>query len=291
MNFSWSTIATIALCCALPVFAQQGAGIADASQQQPLIKQKAGEAVRNTEQVRHTASALRSLTMSLVDIPGGSFRMGDLRGTGHGDEKPVHTVNIRAFRLMKHEVTYQQYDAFSKATFREPRPDDDWLSGYHWGRGDHPVVGVSFHNAQAFAEWVSKQTGRRFRLPTEAEWEYAARAGTETDYPWGNDYKAAQANTGYDKKKPTLVGSYPPNAWRLHDMSGNVFEWTADCWNGTYEGAPTDGSSWQTGDCASRVVRGGSWMHNFSWSRVSFRIQLELRHESVGLGFRLVEEP
>ena len=133
-----------------------------------------------------------------------------------------------------------------------------------WGRDRRPVINVSWDDAQEYVRWLSDQTGATYRLLTEAEWEYAARAGTSTAYPWGNEIGSGQANcwdcgSQWDREKTAPAGSFPANAWGLHDMHGNVWEWVADCWNESYLGAPSDGSARLRGECSRRVLRGGSW--------------------------------
>jgi len=195
----------------------------------------------------------------MVVIPTGSFQMGCVSGIDCEDyELPVHEVKIDSFALSKYEVTFEEYDAFTDATGRERAEDEGW------GRGRRPVINVSWYEAAAYAAWLSSQTGGRYRLPSEAEWEYAARAGTTTQYSWGNDIGDNRANcdgcaSQWDKFKTAPVGSFEANAWGLHDMHGNVYEWVRDCWNWSYEGAPVDGSAWVSSDCSYRAGRGGSW--------------------------------
>ena len=133
-----------------------------------------------------------------------------------------------------------------------------------WGRGLRPVRNVSWYDAMAYTEWLWEQTGDRYRLPTEAEWEYAARAGSTTAYSWGDSIGRNRANCDgcaslWDGERTALVGTFKANGWGLYDMHGNVWEWVQDCWNDNYEGAPTDGTAWLSGDCDRRVLRGGSW--------------------------------
>ena len=159
----------------------------------------------------------------------------------------------------------------------------DWVSGRSWRNpgfsvgDDHPAVCVSWNDAEAFIQWLGAQTGKAFRLPTEAEWEYAARAGSTTKYHFGNsesqlcryanhadtstdlDWRNKSCSDGVGKRTAT-VGRYQPNAFGLYDMHGNVYEWVQDCWNDSYVGAPTDGRAWTSGDCSQRVIRGGSWL-------------------------------
>ena len=197
----------------------------------------------------------------MVVIPAGRFRMGDLSGTGFDREKPVHEVVMaRPFALSKYEVTFADYDKFT-----HPNKVDD----RGWGRGRRPVINVSWDDANEYSAWLSAETGKRYRLPTEAEWEYAARAGSTTKYSWGNDIGQNRANCNdcgsqWDNRQTAPVGSFAPNAWGLYDMHGNVWEWVQDCWNKSYAGAPRDGNAWTSGDCSQRVIRGGSWS-NAPW--------------------------
>ena len=196
----------------------------------------------------------------VVVVPAGSFRMGDLQGGGVGVEKPVHTVTIgQPFAVGKYEVTFSEWDAcVSAGGCNGYRPDDKG-----WGRGNRPVIYVSWKDAQQYVAWLSRKTGKRYRLPSEAEWEYAARAGTTTKYFWGNGVGRNNANcdgcgSEWDARETALVGSFGANAFGLHDMHGNVWEWVKDCWNNSYAGAPSDGSVWTSGECSRRIRRGGS---------------------------------
>jgi formylglycine-generating enzyme required for sulfatase activity len=165
-----------------------------------------------------------SLGPEMVWIPAGSFRMGDLQGGGNKDEKPIHQVSVDRFAMGRYEVTFAEYDKFAQATGRE-KPSDEG-----WGRGNRPVINVSWHEATAYAKWLSQQTGQQYRLPTEAEWEYAARAGKTTKYWWGNQIGSNKANCSNsscgDRLKYTApVGSFAPNPFKLYDTAGNVWEW------------------------------------------------------------------
>ncbi|OAD19441.1 secreted protein containing Sulphatase-modifying factor [Candidatus Thiomargarita nelsonii] len=211
----------------------------------------------------------------MVWIPAGSFKMGDMnvtvtsfQGGGDSDERPVHRVSItQRFAIGRYEVTFAEYDKFAEATGRE-KPNDRG-----WGRGNRPVINVSWDDAVAYTEWLSQQTGKQYRLPSEAEWEYAARAGTTTKYWWGNTASHEYANYGADSccsglakgkdrwKYTAPVGSFASNPFGLYDTAGNVWEWCADSWHGTYKGAPTDGQVWRGGDENYRVLRGGSWFN------------------------------
>ena len=230
----------------------------------------------------------------MVIIPAGKFRMGDIQGKGAKDEQPVHEVHIRRpFAVSRYEITFDQYDEFAKATGRN-LPDDEGF-----GRGRRPVIRVSWNDAGDYAEWLSQQTGKRYRLPSEAEWEYAARAGTETAYWWGNEMKPGLANcmscgTGRDSRQTEPVGSFKPNPFGLYDTAGNAREWVQDCWHENYHGAPSDGSAWEkehNGNCNGRVHRGGAFRsvnkgNVLSSSRRMYRAGARPDH----VGFRLVRE-
>jgi formylglycine-generating enzyme required for sulfatase activity len=227
----------------------------------------------------------------MVVIPGRKFRMGDIQGVGGKDEQPVHEVVIKKpFAVSQYEITFDQYDEFAKATGRK-LPDDEGF-----GRGRQPVIYVSWNDAVAYARWLSQQTGKHYRLPTEAEWEYAARGGTETTYWWGNEMKQGLANcigcgSRWDNKQTAPVGSFKPNPVGLYDTTGNVSEWVQDCWHEDYKGAPLDGSAWEQrngGDCGLRGVRGGYW--NNAYRRSSYRVWNRGSVRLHGIGFRLVRE-
>lgn len=198
-------------------------------------------------------------SLEWVDVPAGVFEMGcEEKETCEFNEAPAREVTVRPFRLGKYEVTFEQFDLYCDAA-RVQCPEDEG-----WGRGDRPVINVSWADAQAFIAWLNEHSGHNFRLPSEAEWEYAARAGSATAYPWGDDMEAGQANCGQgcrdDYANTAPVGQFPPNAFGLHDMHGNVFEWVEDCWHETYDGAPDDGMPWVRDVCLERVHRGGSWI-------------------------------
>ena len=195
----------------------------------------------------------------MVMVPSGSYRMGSR--SGDDDELPVHEVTIaRPFAVGVYEVTFGEWDACVR---------DGDCGGYRrdnkgWGRGNRPVVKMRWDDAKAYVEWLSGKTGEEYRLLSEAEWEYVARAGTTTKYWWGNDIGRNRANCGgcgsrWDGEQTAPVGSFSANPFGLHDVHGNVWEWVEDCWSDSYHGAPSDGSAWESGNCGRRVVRGGSW--------------------------------
>ena len=221
----------------------------------------------------------------MVVISAGSFRMGCVSGLDcFGDEKPVHTVTIgQPFAVSKHEVMFEDYDRFTYPN----KVDDEG-----WGRGRRPVINVSWDDAKEYVTWLSSQTGQQYRLLTEAEWEYAARAGSTTKYGWGNDIGRNRANCdsdlcgdGFEYTAP--AGSFAANAFGLHDMHGNVWEWVEDCWNDSYAGAPSNGSAWLRGDCERRVLRGGSWNFLPGNLRSAFRDWLTTGDRLDDVGFRV----
>ncbi len=225
----------------------------------------------------------------MVIIPAGRFLMGRPSGeSGSDEELPQHAVTFaRPFAIGKYAVTFDEWDAFVADGGTDHRAADG-----KWGRERRPVINVSWDDAQAYVAWLSKRTGQGYRLPSEAEWEYAARAGTSTRYPWGNDPGKSQANVDgsgsqWSNTQTAPVGSFPANGFGLHDMIGNVWEWTQDCWNKNYHRAPTGGSAWESGNCGVRVVRGGSWLSTADVARVAIRFRLEPADRDFDLGFRL----
>ncbi len=226
----------------------------------------------------------------MVLIPAGQFRMGDLNGGGGDDEKPVHQVTISySFAMGKYEVTFAEYDAFARAAGKSLPKDKGW------GRGTRPAIYVSWNDAKAYAKWLSKETGKRYRLPSEAEWEYAARAGSTTKYSWGNSLGQNKANcracgNQWDGKKTAPVGSFQPNQFGLYDMHGNVWEWVEDRWHDSYQGAPANGSAWTSGSSGSRVLRGGSWTFKPGYLRSASRIWNTPGTRFNRNGFRLAQD-
>nr|VFK50433.1 MAG: Formylglycine-generating enzyme, required for sulfatase activity, contains SUMF1/FGE domain [Candidatus Kentron sp. TUN]VFK51651.1 MAG: Formylglycine-generating enzyme, required for sulfatase activity, contains SUMF1/FGE domain [Candidatus Kentron sp. TUN] len=198
-------------------------------------------------------------------IPAGEFLMGSPKDEkGRFDDEDQHRVRIpRPFALGITAVTFEEYDRFARATGRELPRDGGW------GRGHRPVIQVSWHDATAYCDWLSKETGKRYRLPTEAEWEYVARAGT-MDARYGDPDSIAWYRVN-SQGKTHPVREKQPNAWGLYDMLGNIYEWTQDEWHEDYQGAPADGSPWEADSDAIRVIRGGSWGSSASYVRAAFR--------------------
>jgi formylglycine-generating enzyme required for sulfatase activity len=171
----------------------------------------------------------------MVKIPAGSFQMGS--NDGSDDEKPLHSVTLKSFAIGRYEVTFDEYDQFAKATGK-PKPDDNG-----WGRGERPVINVSWENAVAYVQWLSNITGKHFRLPTEAEWEYAARAKTTSDYYWDGQADDFAWFIGNSAGKTHQVGQKNPNTFGVYDTAGNVWEWVQDCYEVNYNQAPKDGTA------------------------------------------------
>ncbi|GJL51059.1 MAG: hypothetical protein NPIRA01_22860 [Nitrospirales bacterium] len=226
---------------------------------------------------------------TMVSIPTGIFRQGDVEGLGEAWRNPVRTVTIPAFSMGQYEVTFEEYDKFAIATGRG-LPNDQ-----RWGRGLRPVINVSWEDAKAYAEWLSEATGKRFRLPTESEWEYAARSGDEeiwsstSDESQLSEYAVYMENSG---KRTAIVGEKKPNTFELYDLSGNVWEWVEDCLHDTYKGAPVDGSAWleaESGDCTQRMIRGGGWANTSEVLRSSLRRRNFTAFSSGIIGFRLAQ--
>ena len=219
--------------------------------------------------------------VELVVIPGGEFQMGS---NAKPAEAPIHKVAIKKdFAIGRREVTFAEWDRCVAAGGCKYSPADP-----AWGRGNEPVTNVSWDDAKEFVAWLSKTTGKPYRLPSEAEWEYAARGGSTTPYSWGKDIgtgRAQCADCGGETGKPAVVGSFRPNAFGLYDTSGNAAEWMEDCWNPSYKGAPGDGSAWTSGDCSLHVLRGGSFADKAAALRSSarFRYDEDVRYYANGL--------
>ena len=232
----------------------------------------------------------------MVVVPPGSFRMGSPESEEGrvSDEGPVHEVTMaRPFAVGVFEVTFREWDAcVSDGGCGGYRPDDEW------GRYENPVIYVSWEDAKGYVEWLRRKTGKGYRLLSEAEWEYVARAGTTTPFHTGRTISTEQANydgnytygsgrEGVYRERTTPVGSFEPNGFGLHDVHGNVWEWVEDCWNINYRRAPTDGSAWLRGDCDRRVLRGGSWGNVPGYLRSAVRLRDTAGGRSDEVGFRV----
>lgn len=270
----------------------------------------------------------------MIVVPHGAFTMGaaDDEAGARDAERPAHYVRFeRGFALSITEVTVAQFRRFVEATNARPRAtrrghstvyDErsgnfirrsgvDWQSGYNGARAapDDPVMHVSVRDAEAYAAWLSEQTGRHYHLPSEAEFEYALRAGSQGRYPWGDadvpppnsgNYTGGEdvspggrrwsngfAGYGDGYWGPAPTGRFRPNAWGLHDIGGNLSEWVADCWHASYRRAPADGAAWYNPGCRQRVVRGGSWATSPEQTRAAWRLSQDSDMTSARIGFRL----
>lgn len=254
----------------------------------------------------------------MVVVPAGTFRMGSTEAetTREGVpnkyavwEKPVHTVTIgKPFAVGKYAVTWDEFNAFAKATGFEGKgcyywnaedkkveygKERDWEEpGFAQTALNQPAVCVSWDDARKYTAWLSERTGQPYRLLSEAEWEYAARAGTATARYWGDAIGAGNTNCGncgseWDNKRTAPSGSFKPNPFGLYDMLGNAWQWTADCRNDSYTGAPSAGSVNAHGDCSIRVVRGGSWNYIPWFVRAAFRYRFDTGDRYCNVGFRV----
>ena len=259
-------------------------GLAEARREEARAKAAAERAAREADARR---AAIAPSVPEMVVVPAGTFRMGCVSGRQcRSSERPVREVRIESFELSKHEVTFRQWDACVEYG------GCGWVEDEGWGRNDQPVIHVSWDDAQAYVAWLSKETGEAYRLPSEGEWEYAARAGTETIYSWGNERGRGLANCDgclcvSCGSRTSSVGSFPPNAFGLHDMHGNVKEWVSDCVSGDYRGAATDGRAVLDGDCSSRRLRGGSWGSRIDGVRSAARWSRSTNFGDEYTGFRI----
>jgi formylglycine-generating enzyme required for sulfatase activity len=222
----------------------------------------------------------------LVVVPAGSFNM----GSASEYENPIHRVTIgKSYAIGRREVTFDEWDRCVDAGGCRHRPSDR-----DWGRGERPVINVSWNDAKAFVNWMSQKTGKTYRLPTEAEWEYAARGGTDSTYWWGGDLGTRQANCAECKtgeaSRTMPVGSFKANAFGLFDTAGNAAEWVEDCWNDNYRGAPVNGAAWTAGQCAMRVLRGGAFDSQSRYLRSASRFRYDSDVRYSANGFRVVRE-
>jgi formylglycine-generating enzyme required for sulfatase activity len=227
----------------------------------------------------------------MVVIPAGSFTQGSPTSEAgrYSDEGPQRRVSVSAFAIGKTTVTFAEWDAcVADGGCNGYRPPED----RGLGRGNLPVINVSWDDAQAYVQWLSRKTGKRYSLPSESQWEYAARAGSTTAYYWGDAIGSGNANcldcgSQWGGKQSAPVGSFRPNAFGLYDMAGNVWQWTADCVNDSYKGAPTDGSAWTSGNCGRRVLRGGTAGNHPENARSATRHGSTSTGRPGALGFRL----
>jgi formylglycine-generating enzyme required for sulfatase activity len=226
----------------------------------------------------------------MILVAGNNYRMGGASSIIAADEVPRHEVTIQSLMVSVYEVTYAEYDRFASATGRS-KP-----ASKGWDRKVHPVSDVSWNDALAYTRWLSVQTGEKYRLLSESEWEYVARAGTSTSYWWGTTTGSGNAHcfdckTDFSTSKPAKIGTYKPNNFGLYDTAGNLFEWVHDCYHRNYTGAPIDGSVWEGGDCQVRVVRGGAYQSPSSSMRVENREQFKSNKGQYNVGIRVARDP
>lgn len=256
----------------------------------------------------------------MVVVPAGEFTMGSPEGeTFRLPNEQQHRVRVAyPLAMTKYNVTRGEFAHFVAETGYEAKgcnlegvdgmkwePDGDWRTPGYEQTDDHPVACINFHDATAYAEWLSGKTGQRYRIPSEAEWEHAMRGGTSTAYYWGEKWEPGRANVDGQPGQPggrstTPGGTFPPNPFGLYDMAGNVWVWLADCYNASYNGAPNDGSAWMSGNCALRMRRSGSWFNIEQVIEGDYRQPGRLRSASrfasmpslrySSFGFRLVRD-
>jgi len=233
----------------------------------------------------------------MVVVPAGLFTMGSPESEEGRTrfEGPQHRVTIsEPFAVGRFAVSFDEWDAcVADGGCNGYKPSDS-----NWGRGNRPVINVSWDDAQAYITWLKAKTGRNYHLLSEAQREYVTRAGTITPFWWGTSISISQANYHSAHSEPkgryqyqtAPVDSFQPNPWGLFQVHGNIWEWTEDCWNPSYEGAPTDGSAWESGDCKSRVARGGSWENAPSFLRSALRNYYIAVNPSPRFGFRVARK-
>jgi formylglycine-generating enzyme required for sulfatase activity len=253
-----------------------------APQRDPVLGQKQQQSVEPGDIFRDCQDC-----PELVVVPSGDFVMGS-NDTPY--EKPERAIAVpRPFAIGRHEVTFAQWDQCADAGTCKHRPDD-----HGWGRANQPVINVSWEDTKLFLTWLSQKTGQRYRLPTEAEWEYAARAGTKTPFWWGRDAGTGRAQCATcvnpPPQKMAPVGSFRPNGFGLYDTSGNAAEWVEDCWNDNYRNAPKETSAWTSGDCRLRVLRGGNFTSPATAIRSAARFRYDIDVRYYANGFRVLRE-
>ena len=243
---------------------------------------------RETHSARQVTEDLdNGVSLEMVVVPGGTFLMGSSAGHGYDDERPQHSVKVASFLMGKYPVTQEQWQAVM-----------GWIPPCRCKGARRPVDRVSWNDAREFCRRLSEKTGRAYRLPSEAEWEYACRARPTTPFYVGETITTELANyvgeytyrsepKGVYRHEATEVGSFPPNAFGIYDLHGNVWEWCADAWHGNYTGAPTDGSVWESGSASHRVLRGGCWHDPPDLCRCASRLKQGATEGEDFFGFRV----
>ena len=253
-----------------------------AAKQGAPLPQSASPVAPATSPKMQQASSVREPEMS--PLRGGSFAMG---GNEEISEKPVHQVTIKPFAIGKFPVSVREWNECAAAK----------ACGFvATGKDDAPITNVSWSDAKQYVAWLAEATRKAYRLPTEAEWEYAARGGTQTKYWWGDQVQSGMANCKNcadiaATEQPVKVGSFKPNPFGLYDMGGGVDQWVEDCWHKNYQGAPTDGSAWVESECASHVIRSGSWKNDARYARPSNRDSYDTNVRYPTHGFRVALSP
>jgi formylglycine-generating enzyme required for sulfatase activity len=220
----------------------------------------------------------------MIALKGGTFAMGSNEEIS---EKPVHQVTIKPFALSTFPVTVREWNSCAVTK----------VCGFvAAGNDDAPVTNVSWSDAKQYVAWLADVTRKSYRLPTEAEWEYAARGGTQTKYSWGDQFQSGMANCRNCTdiavtEQPIKVGSFKPNPFGLYDMGGSVDQWVEDCWHKTYQGAPADGTAWIENQCSSHVIRSGSWRKDSRYVRPSNRDGYDTNVRYPTHGFRVALSP
>jgi formylglycine-generating enzyme required for sulfatase activity len=219
----------------------------------------------------------------MIDLRGGTYFMGS---TEDPSEKPVHQVTVRPFAIGKYPVTVREWNECASANA---------CAFTAAGEEMLPVSNVSWADAKSYASWLAQATKKRYRLPSESEWEYAARAGTQTRFWWGEkmqlDMAACKDCGGASSQKLAKVGTFRANLFGLHDMGGSIDQWVEDCWHRNYQGAPTDGSPWIDADCTSHVIRSGSWKNDLKYIRPANRDNYDAYVRYPTHGFRVALSP
>lgn len=261
---------------------QPAPSAAPAAKQAAPLPQPASPAAPATTPAPQLASSVHEPEMSA--LRGGSFAMG---GNEDISEKPVHQVTVKPFAISKYPITVRQWNECAAAK----------ACGFvATGKDDAPITNVSWSDAKQYVAWLAEATRKPYRLPSEAEWEYAARGGTQTKFWWGDQLQSGMANCKDCSDipaadQPVKVGSLKPNPFGLYDMGGGVDQWVEDCWHKNYQGAPADGSVWAGGDCASHVVRSGSWKNDARYARPANRDNYDTNVRYPTHGFRVALSP
>lgn len=268
-------------------FAGNAPDVTSGTKEQHLVLQNLAAEIVTPD---HSSVAKRlgaAMLPETVALSGGVFRMGCRGGdTCRADELPVHQVELKPFDMSRYETTFAQWDlCVADGGCRKVRDDEGW------GRGQRPVINVSWVDANNYTRWLSEKTGQTWRLPTEAEWEYAARAGAETAFATGAKLKPGDANVGRQHEGTRPVGQYTPNAFGLHDMHGNVWEWVADAYRrDAYRQRDLEDATVDTSATTVRVNRGGGWHYDATYARAAMRARQKSDATRSNLGFRVVRE-